>query len=154
MVALPVLFWFGRADIGRGLTTVLALGVYVSALFKDLLCLPRPKAPPVRRLVFSNSNTHLEYGFPSTHTTNAVSVGLFLLSYSEQVWWNVLIYVYMFSVSFGRIYCGMHGLVDVLTGVVLGVGVWHGWLVGWGSVDAWILRSGFEGTSQPIVNRV
>lgn len=37
--------------------------------------MPRPYTPPVERLSISSHG--LEYGFPSTHSTNAVSVSLY-----------------------------------------------------------------------------
>ncbi|KAG9309182.1 hypothetical protein JVU11DRAFT_10893 [Chiua virens] len=50
MIALsPVLFFFGYPEVGRGLVVVLASGVYFSFI-KDLVCSPRPFAPPVTRL--------------------------------------------------------------------------------------------------------
>jgi hypothetical protein len=71
----------------------------------------------------------LEYGFPSTHSTNAVSValyGLFYLYSTPNVPTNVIIglhvlaAVYTFSIVFGRLYCGMHGFLDVVVGIILG----------------------------------
>ena len=46
------------------LVFVLALGVYLSSFIKDLVCAPRPFAPPVTRL--SRSNSILD--FPKTHS--------------------------------------------------------------------------------------
>jgi len=146
MLALPALFWFGYASVGRGMVVVLAMGVYTSGFVKDLFCLPRPKAPPILRITFSNSSSHLEYGFPSTHTTNAVSVALFLLTYILLIpdfWlrWTCITAVifYAFSISFGRIYCGMHGLVDVVAGAILGCLIWWWWYAYWSTMEAFIL---------------
>lgn len=75
MITLPAFAFFGRVDVARGLLMVLALGVYVASFVKDLVCAPRPFAPPVARLTMGNH--HLEYGFPSTHSTNSVSIALF-----------------------------------------------------------------------------
>lgn len=47
---LPALLFFGYQDATRALLFVLALGVYVSSVLKDLMCSPRPFAPPVTRL--------------------------------------------------------------------------------------------------------
>jgi len=65
--------------------------------------------------------TALEYGFPSTHSTNAVSVALFCLTALERskdsidstnrLLLQVTAWVYMISVVLGRIYCGMHGFL-------------------------------------------
>ncbi|KZT00509.1 uncharacterized protein LAESUDRAFT_553458 [Laetiporus sulphureus 93-53] len=78
MVILPALIFFGYGSIGRGLPMVLALGVYMASFIKDSVCSPRPFAPPVTRLTIGNH--HLEYGFPSTHSANSVSIALFFYS--------------------------------------------------------------------------
>lgn len=72
----------------------------------------------------------LEYGFPSTHSANAVSVavyGLLLLrspdntlSPTTKFFLELLAYFYATSIVFGRLYCGMHGFLDVIVGSVLG----------------------------------
>lgn len=108
---------------------MLAAGVFFSGFIKDLLCLPRPLSPPLQRITMSGSAA-LEYGFPSTHSTNAVSVAVYslaLLNSSDstlsprvnlalQLW----TYVYAVSVVLGRLYCGMHGFFDVVIGCLLG----------------------------------
>ncbi|KAF7797379.1 hypothetical protein EIP86_008574 [Pleurotus ostreatoroseus] len=75
MVLLPAFCFFGYHEITRGLIFVLAVGIYLSSCMKDSICAPRPFAPPVHRLTISNH--HKEYGFPSTHTVNSVSIALF-----------------------------------------------------------------------------
>jgi hypothetical protein len=87
----------------------------------------------------------LEYGFPSTHSTNAVSValyGLFTLYSTPNVPPNVkiglhvLAAVYTFSIVFGRLYCGMHGFLDVVVGIILGAIL---------AVAQWLLRDIIDG---------
>ncbi|KAI9703826.1 MAG: hypothetical protein M1836_007596 [Candelina mexicana] len=112
-----------------GLIHILASGVYVSGFIKDLLCLPRPLSPPLTRITMSGS-VALEYGFPSTHATNAVSVATYALIMLHSPNSNInptirlvlesAAYCYAFSIVLGRIYCGMHGFLDVLIGSVLG----------------------------------
>jgi dihydrosphingosine 1-phosphate phosphatase len=63
----------------------------------------------------------LEYGFPSTHSANAVSVALYCLTLLDASdggfapgWIFCLkgiAWLYAFSVVMGRIYCGMHGFM-------------------------------------------
>lgn len=108
---------------------ILASGVFLSGFVKDLLCLPRPLSPPLQRITMSGSAA-LEYGFPSTHSTNAVSVvvyALFMLNSPEQsispafnIFLQVLSCSYAFSIVLGRVYCGMHGFFDVIIGSALG----------------------------------
>ena len=69
MTGLPTLYWFGYQDVGYGyvdkdstivvmlidnlcfsLVFVLSLGCYFVSFLKDLICIPRPYAPPVTRL--------------------------------------------------------------------------------------------------------
>lgn len=72
----------------------------------------------------------LEYGFPSTHSTNAVSVAvysIYVLKYERpdmnstiNTLLQILSYCYAFSIVLGRLYCGMHGFFDVVIGGLLG----------------------------------
>ncbi|KAA6407648.1 MAG: sphingosine-1-phosphate phosphohydrolase [Lasallia pustulata] len=129
MVVLPILFWCGYTSLGRGLVHILASGVFFSGFVKDLLCLPRPLSPPLQRITMSGSAA-LEYGFPSTHSTNAVSVAvyaLFALHDSDEnanqylgLFLKTLSYCYAISIVLGRLYCGMHGFLDVIIGSALG----------------------------------
>ena len=108
---------------------VLASGVFFSGFVKDLLCLPRPLSPPLTRITMSGSAA-LEYGFPSTHSTNAVSVAVYAVYLLHQAGDEmdpnlklgllVSSYFYAVSIVLGRLYCGMHGFFDVVLGSVLG----------------------------------
>lgn len=108
---------------------MLAAGVFLSGWLKDLVCVPRPLSPPLQRITMSGSAA-LEYGFPSTHSTNAVSVAVYLLHglitgsipVDDAFRTPAMIACYWFAISIaaGRIYCGMHGFMDVLVGILLG----------------------------------
>lgn len=108
---------------------LLASGVFFTGVLKDLLCLPRPISPPLRRITLSESAA-LEYGFPSTHSANAVSVVVYALSalrssdstMDPRLKFLLTIFLYSFAVSImlGRLYCGMHGFFDVIVGAVMG----------------------------------
>ncbi|KAF9294741.1 hypothetical protein BGZ74_011131 [Mortierella antarctica] len=134
MIALPVLFWFGFSEIARGFTLIAAMGVYWAGFFKDYLCLPRPLSPPVVRLSRSKS-TCLEYGFPSSHSTNAISVALFLYCHlltTDPASWSPYtrelsifgLIVYAVSIVYGRLYCGMHSITDCVGGSLIGICIW------------------------------
>ncbi|KAI9667859.1 MAG: hypothetical protein M1821_000678 [Bathelium mastoideum] len=126
MIMLPILFWCGYTSLGRAMTSVLAFGVFWSGFVKDLLCLPRPHSPPLKRITMSGSAA-LEYGFPSTHSTNAVSVATYaLITLKQQPPSDVrsateyFAIFYAVSIILGRLYCGMHGFFDVIVGSTLG----------------------------------
>ncbi|KAJ6627628.1 hypothetical protein B0H10DRAFT_2210141 [Mycena sp. CBHHK59/15] len=83
MTFLPMLFFFGYDEMGRGLIVIICLGIYFTSVAKDLLCSPRPFAPPVTRLTIGNH--HLEYGMPSTHCANSVSLALFFFAHIHEL---------------------------------------------------------------------
>lgn len=151
MTALPICFWCGYAELGIALVHMLAAGVYLSGYAKDLVCLPRPLSPPLQRITMSGSAA-LEYGFPSTHTTNAVSVAVYCLhalwvSQDEYSTWHYRALVaaclcYATSISIGRMYCGMHGFFDVLFGAILGLLITSVRVLYGAALDGWIITGG------------
>jgi hypothetical protein len=131
---------------------MLAAGVYWSGFLKDMLCLPRPLSPPLSRISMSGSAA-LEYGFPSSHSTNAVSVAFYAIyilrqsdEYNSQV--NIglqaLFYFYALSIIVGRLYCGMHGFLDVLVGSTLGALIAVFQLVFSDWIDSWIFSGSYK----------
>lgn len=108
---------------------ILASGVFFTGFLKDMFSLPRPLSPPLQRITMSGSAA-LEYGFPSTHSANAVSVAVYALftihspdcqlQQSTKLILEVVSYSYAFSIILGRLYCGMHGFLDVIVGSIIG----------------------------------
>ncbi|KAK7187618.1 hypothetical protein DPSP01_003700 [Paraphaeosphaeria sporulosa] len=129
MIFLPILYWCGYTNIGRAMVHMLAAGIFFTGFIKDMLCLPRPLSPPLARITMSGSAA-LEYGFPSSHSSNAVSVAFYALykfhsareDYNPNVFLALQLLCYWFAISivFGRLYCGMHGFLDVVVGSVFG----------------------------------
>ncbi|KAB8342760.1 hypothetical protein FH972_022358 [Carpinus fangiana] len=153
MITLPILFWCGQVQIARAMTQVLAAGVFFSGFIKDLLCLPRPLSPPLQRISHSASAA-LEYGFPSTHSTNAVSVAIYAI-YSVYNAENPLppalsyivqgtFYFYAVSIVTGRLYCGMHGYFDVIFGSILGAIIAAMQCIYGDALDRFILNGTFQ----------
>jgi len=111
---------------------ILASGVFFTGFLKDMLSLPRPLSPPLYRITMSGSAA-LEYGFPSTHSANAVSVAVYALftlrspdcplGDTTKLILEFLSYSYAFSIVLGRLYCGMHGFLDVIVGSIMGAAI-------------------------------
>ncbi|KAK6457546.1 sphingolipid resistance protein [Scheffersomyces xylosifermentans] len=130
VLMLPPPIWFGASKLSRDLVYVLGLGIYFSGALKDYFCLPRPRSPPLHRITMSSYTTQ-EYGFPSSHSANATAVSLILLSklieiksaLSTSKLYVLLfaLFVYYVSLIFGRLYCGMHGVLDIAIGSLIGV---------------------------------
>jgi hypothetical protein len=114
------------------LVHILASGVFFTGFIKDMCSLPRPLSPPLRRITMSGSAA-LEYGFPSTHSANAVSVAVYAVlllrsdtnpfSPTTTLALEALAYFYALSIIIGRLYCGMHGFVDVIVGSLMGAAI-------------------------------
>ncbi|KAI0594257.1 PAP2 superfamily-domain-containing protein [Biscogniauxia sp. FL1348] len=132
MIGLPIMFWCGYESFGKGIVHILASGVFFTGFIKDFFSLPRPLSPPLHRITMSGSAA-LEYGFPSTHSANAVSVAVYAVlclwspdnPFQPQTRFalEILSYFYAVSIVFGRLYCGMHGFVDVIVGSVMGAAI-------------------------------
>ena len=133
---------------------ILGLGVIFTGILKDMWCLPRPLSPPLRRITMSHSAA-LEYGFPSTHSTNAISITVYAIYClqspespirpSFQLLGQAVVCFYAISIALGRLYCGMHGFLDVTIGGALGGLVstiqWH-----YGASFDNYIYSSFKGT--------
>ncbi|KAJ4316456.1 Long-chain base-1-phosphate phosphatase [Neodidymelliopsis sp. IMI 364377] len=152
MIFLPIQFWCGYTSLGRATVFMLAAGVYWSGFLKDMLCLPRPLSPPLSRISMSGSAA-LEYGFPSSHSTNAVSVAfyaIYMLRQSDEynsrvnIALQALFYFYALSIIVGRLYCGMHGFLDVLVGSTLGALIAVFQLIFSDWIDSWIFSGSYK----------
>ena len=121
MIMLPVFFWYGDFRMGIQVVLVLALGVFTTGCIKDLLCLPRPRSPPLHRISMSAS-AKLEYGMPSTHSCNAVSVALVFHQFDPQSRLVAGTSIWLLATLVaGRVYTGMHGFLDIAVGCTFGV---------------------------------
>ena len=128
VLCLPLPAWLGYYNNTKDLVYIIGLSIYISGYFKDYFCLPRPHSPPLKRITLSKSTTK-EYGAPSSHTANAIGVSLYLLwgiysntdiSYSSKISFTVLVILYCLILTLGRLYCGMHGLLDIISGAIIG----------------------------------
>lgn len=156
VLMLPLPIWFGASDMSRDLVVVLGVGIYISGFCKDLLCLPRPRSPPLHRITML-SYTAQEYGWPSSHLANATAVTLVLAAklwevHSSWLVWQwaaamAVLALYYFALIVGRLYCGMHGFFDIGAGLAIGAAVFAGrhWLGA--AYDRWLLHTPPSGAS-------
>ncbi|XP_068637618.1 lipid phosphate phosphatase delta-like [Aristolochia californica] len=148
---LPLLFWSGHSKLARQMTLLMAFCDYMGNSVKDMVSAPRPSSPPVRRITATKDeeeNAH-EYGFPSSHSLNTVCLSgyllLYLLAYNSpidnvvQLAGIVTVFLFVGLIGFGRIYLGMHSLVDVFGGLVMGLLVLSFWLLVHDYIDNFIV---------------
>lgn len=114
------------------------IGTTFGNTLKNLIALPRPPSPPLW-----SHHKHEDFGMPSTHTMNAVSMSFFLAYW---VWpmvpkgtaqYLVLLGVlwYTSSMFVSRMYLAAHSHVDTISGFVLGVLYFLFWVQVSPSVD-------------------
>lgn len=137
---LPLLFWSGHCKLARQMTLLMALCDYIGNCIKDVVCAPRPTSPSVRRITATKDEKEnaLEYGLPSSHTLNTVCLSGFLLQYILSYTQNddaivglaglAIIFLFVFFIAVGRIYLGMHSLIDIIAGLALGLAILASWL--------------------------
>ncbi|CAH7669707.1 hypothetical protein PPACK8108_LOCUS4348 [Phakopsora pachyrhizi] len=152
-VALSISFWFGHEDLALTMVLNLAGSVYLTGAIKDLFCVPRPYSPPIHRLAISNHASEYGFpSTHSATSTNIILIATQLLLQwvnrldvsagasgnvtSSLTGWNSHsrflyllsfgfgVLVYGFFLIFGRIYCGMHSIQDVMCGSLIGSLVW------------------------------
>ncbi len=134
MVILPLCFWTGDVRLGAEFTLCLLIGTFLGNFAKNMFALPRPPSPPVQLL----QHTMKDFGFPSVHTLNAVTVSGVLLRYHYQHAWfyfssdpqvarlwfaasAALAALWCVSIPLSRMYVGVHSPLDVVGGFVSGL---------------------------------
>ncbi|KAL5720309.1 hypothetical protein ACHQM5_012988 [Ranunculus cassubicifolius] len=148
---LPFLFWSGHGKLARQMTLLMALCDYLGNCIKDIVSAPRPSSPPVRRVTATKDEEDhaLEYGLPSSHTLNTVCLSGYLLyyvlNYTEQkgntsaVIGFSIACVFVGLIVMGRIYLGMHSVIDVVGGFILGLVILAFWIMLHEHVDIFIV---------------
>ncbi|WRX23599.1 Phosphatidic acid phosphatase type 2/haloperoxidase - like 7 [Theobroma cacao] len=137
---LPLLFWSGHGKLARQMTLLMAFCDYMGNCIKDVVSAPRPSCPPVRRITATKDeeDNALEYGLPSSHTLNTVCLSGYLLYYVLSSAQSRDACVELAAVAFagllvgligvGRIYLGMHSLIDIIGGLAVGLSM-NMWMV-------------------------
>eukprot|EP01102_Stenamoeba_stenopodia_P011854 TRINITY_DN3668_c0_g1_i2.p1 TRINITY_DN3668_c0_g1~~TRINITY_DN3668_c0_g1_i2.p1 ORF type:complete len:412 (+),score=41.73 TRINITY_DN3668_c0_g1_i2:153-1388(+) len=126
---IPFCAWSVSIRLCIHYATLLALGIVTGNYLKNIFLLPRPASPPC--WVRWKTDDH---GLPSTHTISSftLSTYIFLYIYVDGDQWLIHEYVslptalfftvlWFGSISFSRLYNGLHTPIDVITGFCIGV---------------------------------
>lgn len=137
---IPILFW---TSLPTAKTFILAFGIFLMTgqIIKDCLRLPRPNSP---KIVKMEKEFEKEFGFPSTHTISAMIPLSVVTSLAQRhqvflspaIWISLIIFV--ISVACSRMYLGVHSLLDIAGGSLIGICLAYSISVYGESMESWI----------------
>ncbi|XP_044507821.1 lipid phosphate phosphatase delta [Mangifera indica] len=148
---LPFLFWSGHGKLARQMTLLMAFCDYFGNAIKDVVSAPRPNCPPVRRITATKDEKEnaMEYGLPSSHILNTVCLAGYLLHYILSYYQHDndfvkfagvgLVCLFVGLIGLGRIYLGMHSLIDIIGGLAMGLLILSFWLTVHEVIDNFIV---------------
>lgn len=139
-VALPLLFVIGQVILkqrkqgfAEALIVIVALALAVavadqvaSSIFKPLFQRLRPSHDPTMSVVLVNGYQGGRYGFISSHAANTFAAAVFLIRLFRNRYLTASLLFWAVTVSYSRIYLGVHFPGDILCGALLGVIVGYG----------------------------
>lgn len=134
LITLPAVYWLYNKQVGRRLVYLLMLGAWTNEAFKNIFRLPRP--PLAIALV-----EEVGYGLPSGHA----QLSVMLWGYAGWTlrrtlrWLPGLVLWVIASITFSRLYLGVHYPADVLAGLLIGA------LILWASLWAEPRLAGWYG---------
>ncbi|KAJ4849583.1 hypothetical protein Tsubulata_019348 [Turnera subulata] len=148
---LPLLFWSGHGKLARQMTLLMAFCDYSGNCIKDVISAPRPSCPPVRRITATKDEEEnaMEYGLPSSHTLNTVCLSGYLLHYvltytkhqdtSLELAGLAIACLLVGLIGLGRVYLGMHSVIDIIAGLAFGSAILAFWLAVYEYIDSFIV---------------
>ncbi len=135
MFVLPVVYWCIDAGLGLRIGFVLLFSNVLNGMLKLALHGPRPYwvSAQVKALAAESS-----FGAPSGHAQNAMGIwGITASRFGRRVAW-LLAGVLIFLIGLSRLFLGVHFLLDVLLGWLLGGLICWAFLALWIRAAAWV----------------
>lgn len=126
LVIAMILVWCVDKRYGYRFLAVFMIGSFLQQALKAAFMIPRPWIldPTFRSLVVENAiEAASGYSFPSGHTLTAFVTLGGLAAYLRKKWAYAAAAVLTLLVAFSRMYLGVHTLLDVVVGFLLGAAV-------------------------------
>ena len=116
---VPFCYWFFNRKIFSTFTLFVFISALTNAFLKDFFQDPRPEN--IESIDPFLASLDPSYGFPSGHAQLAVVIWGFILLRSKNNFIKILCLFLIASISFSRIYLGVHDIADVISGIIFGI---------------------------------
>lgn len=114
---MPAIFWCFDSRLGFRLGMLLMLSNGINGSFKFLFHSPRPFWVSDRVVAYAHETS---FGVPSGHSQHAVVMWGYFASLAKKAWLRWLLVLVFVFVGLSRIYLGVHFILDVLIGWLIG----------------------------------
>ena len=116
---VPFCYWFFDRKIFSTFTLFVFISALINAFLKDFFQDPRPEN--IESIDPFLVSLDPSYGFPSGHAQLAVVIWGFIMLRSKNNFIKILCLFLIASISFSRIYLGVHDIADVISGIIFGI---------------------------------
>ena len=116
---VPFCYWFFDRKVFSTFTLFVFISALLNSFLKDLFQDPRPES--IENIDPFLISLDPSYGFPSGHAQLAVVIWGFILLRSKNNFIKILCLFLIASISFSRIYLGVHDVADVISGIIFGI---------------------------------
>jgi len=116
---VPFCYWFFDRKVFGIFTLFVFIGAFINTYLKDFFQDPRPDT--LLNIDPWSSTIDLSYGFPSGHAQLAIVIWGYLFLNTQNIFLKIFCVFLIITISFSRIYLGVHDVADVVGGIIIGL---------------------------------
>ena len=116
---VPFCYWFFDRKVFGIFTLFVFIGAFINTYLKDFFQDPRPNT--LLNIDPWSSTMDLSYGFPSGHAQLAIVIWGYLFLNTKSIFGKIFFVFLIVTISFSRIYLGVHDVADVVGGIIIGL---------------------------------